>query len=38
MKCDRCNRRGVDCRPFNIWGEDFMLCEDCYINEAERGI
>lgn len=37
MKCDICNRRGMDCLPVYVWGETFVLCEDCYARESERG-
>jgi len=37
MRCDLCCKRNVDTTPAYIYGETFMLCEDCYEEEAERG-
>ena len=35
-RCSKCNKKR-DLQAYNILGEDFMLCEDCYEEEANKG-
>lgn len=36
--CDKCNCKTNFVMAFNIAGEDYLLCENCYYEEMDKGV